>query len=43
MRMFEYQGSELFRKNFCAACYSGAYTLQPPKSFGKICFEGSMP
>jgi amidophosphoribosyltransferase len=30
------------RENFCLACYSGDYPLEPPKSFGKFCFEGRM-
>jgi len=34
------QATGLPGENFCLACYSGAYPLPPPKSFGKFCFEG---
>ncbi len=28
------------RESFCLACYDGNYPLEPPKNFGKFCFEG---
>jgi amidophosphoribosyltransferase len=36
------EATGISRKNFCLACYSGDYPLQPPKTFGKFCFEGRL-
>lgn len=30
------------QENYCLACYNGEYSLTPPKSLGKFCFEGRM-